>query len=209
MRRRAPPHNRLPAQARGRRTRIRNFSGVHFDYRRHGPDRPRRRPGMNARPRRHRNPVHEVPVPPECRQMIRQGALVSISTSGGKDSQTMTILLARIVPRDQLVAVHAPLGEVEWPGTIDHILATLPEGVPLILAPVASGKTLLNRVEERRMYRRLPEVRRPLRRQPVKLPGLNTGAIGPRARPARQGADTHGRSRQRHARAPDLAGQGT
>ena len=132
---------------------------------------------MNARPRRHRNPVHEVPVPPECRQMIRQGALVLISTSGGKDSQTMTILLARIVPRDQLVAVHAPLGEVEWPGTIDHILATLPEGVPLILAPVASGKTLLNRVEERRMYRRLPEVRRPLRRQPVKLPGLNTGVV--------------------------------
>ena len=55
--------------------------------------------------------------------MIRRGALVSVSTSGGKDSQAMTILLARIVPRDQLVAVHAPLGEVEWPGTIDHILA--------------------------------------------------------------------------------------
>ena len=64
----------------------------------------------------------------------------------------MTILLARIVPRDQLVAVHAPLGEVEWPGTVAHILATLPEGVPLILAPVASGKSLLERVEERRMW---------------------------------------------------------
>ena len=85
---------------------------------------------MNARPRRHRNPLHEVPVPSQCREMIRRGALVSISTSGGKDSQAMTILLARIVPRDQLVAVHAPLGEIEWPGTIDHILATLPEGVP-------------------------------------------------------------------------------
>ncbi len=60
----------------------------------------------------------------------------------------MTILLARIVPRDQLVAVHAPLGKIEWPGTIDHILATLPEGVPLILAPVSSGKTLLDRVED-------------------------------------------------------------
>ena len=107
---------------------------------------------MNARPRRHRNPVHEVSVPSQCREMIRRGALVSISTSGGKDSQAMTILLARIVPRDQLVAVHAPLGKIEWPGTIDHILATLPEGVPLILAPVASGKTLLDRVEERRMW---------------------------------------------------------
>ena len=61
----------------------------------------------------------------------------------------MTILLSRIVPRNQLVAVHAPLGEVEWPGTIEHIRATLPARVPLILAPIASGKTLLDRVEER------------------------------------------------------------
>ena len=61
----------------------------------------------------------------------------------------MTILLAHIVPRDQLVAVHAPLGEVEWPGTVEHIETTLPKDVPLILAPVASGKTLLDRVEER------------------------------------------------------------
>ena len=61
----------------------------------------------------------------------------------------MTILLARIVPRDQLVVVHAPLGEVEWPGTIEHIENTLPAGVPLIFARVASGKTLLDQVEER------------------------------------------------------------
>ena len=104
---------------------------------------------MNARPRGRRNPVLEVPLPPECQEMIRRGALVSISTSGGKDSQAMTILLARIVPHDQLVAVHAPLAEVDWSGTIPHIQTTLPEGVPLILAPVASGKTLLERVEER------------------------------------------------------------
>ena len=57
----------------------------------------------------------------------------------------MTILLSRIVPRAQLVAVHAPLGEVEWPGTIEHIKATVPKGVPLLLAPVASGKSLLER----------------------------------------------------------------
>ena len=61
----------------------------------------------------------------------------------------MTILLARIVPRHQLVAVHAPLGEVEWPGTVAHIEATIPEAVPLILAPVTSGKSLLDRIEER------------------------------------------------------------
>ncbi len=99
---------------------------------------------MNARPRGRRNPVLEVPLPPECQEMIRRGALVSISTSGGKDSQAMTILLARIVPHDQLVAVHAPLAEVDWSGTIPHIQTTLPEGVPLILAPVASEKPSSN-----------------------------------------------------------------
>ena len=61
----------------------------------------------------------------------------------------MTILLARIVPREQLLVVHAPLGEVEWPDTVEHIQNTLPPDVPLILAPVASGKSLLDRIEER------------------------------------------------------------
>ncbi|MDE0488596.1 MAG: phosphoadenosine phosphosulfate reductase family protein [Gammaproteobacteria bacterium] len=80
---------------------------------------------------------------------MRNGALVAISHSGGKDSQAMTIMLSRIVPREQLLFVHAPLGEVEWPGTIEHIEATIPPGAPLILAPVASGKTLIEGIEER------------------------------------------------------------
>ena len=96
--------------------------------------------------------ITDIPVPPRCRENIRAGALVAINHSGGKDSQAMTILLSRIVPRGQIVAVHAPLGEVEWPGTIKHIEATLPKGVPLIFAPVASGKTLLERVEERGLW---------------------------------------------------------
>ena len=37
-------------------------------------------------------------------------------------------------------------------GTIEHIERTIPQGVPLIMAPVASGKTLLERVEERGMW---------------------------------------------------------
>ena len=67
-----------------------------------------------------------IHVPPQCREMILTGALVAISTSGGKDSQAMTILLSRIVPRDRLVVIHAPLAEVEWPGTAKFIRATLP-----------------------------------------------------------------------------------
>ena len=91
----------------------------------------------------------DISVPPECREMIRRGALVALNHSGGKDSQAMTILLSRIVPREQAIVVHAPLGEVEWPGTIEHIEDTLPEDVPLILAPVSSGKSLLDSIEER------------------------------------------------------------
>ena len=93
--------------------------------------------------------IAEIRVPPECREMIRAGALVAVNHSGGKDSQAMTILLSRIVPRAQLAAVHAPLGEVEWEGVVPHVEATLPAGVPLIMAPVSSGKSLLDHVEER------------------------------------------------------------
>ena len=83
--------------------------------------------------------IADIPVPPECGDMIRTGVLVAVNTSGGKDSQAMTILLSRIVPHGQLVAVHAPLGEVEWYGTIEHIQATLPGGVPLILGRFSPG----------------------------------------------------------------------
>ena len=58
--------------------------------------------------------IVDISVPPERGGMIRTGALVAVNTSGGKDSQAMTILLSRIEPHAQLVAVHAPLGEVDW-----------------------------------------------------------------------------------------------
>ena len=142
-----------------------------------------------------------ISIPAECRETIRAGALVAISHSGGKDSQAMTILLSRIVPSDRLVAVHAPLAQVEWPGTIKHIRATLPPGMPLILAPVASGKSLLERVEERGMwpdparrwctgdYKRTPierELRRYLKAHP-RFQGRIVSAMGMRAQesPAR------------------------
>ena len=99
-----------------------------------------------------RRRLSELSVLPQCRELIERGALVAVSHSGGKDSQAMTILLSRVVPREQLLVVHAPLGEVEWPGTIAHIEATIPMGVPFILAPVTSGKTLLDRIEERGMF---------------------------------------------------------
>ena len=41
----------------------------------------------------------DVRIPPECLTMIRTAALVAINTNRGKDSQAMTVLLSRIVPR--------------------------------------------------------------------------------------------------------------
>lgn len=93
--------------------------------------------------------IHYVAVQSRCNEVIRAGALVVINTSGGKNSQAMTILLSRIVPRDQIVAVHAPLSEVEWAGTVEFIRATLPPSMTLILAPIASGNTMLDSIEER------------------------------------------------------------
>ena len=89
-----------------------------------------------------------IPIPRECRQLVRRGALVAINSSGGKDSQAMTILLSRIVPRDQLIVVHAPLGEVEWPGTIEHIERTM-EIVSWRARAFAPGAHVLDRILER------------------------------------------------------------
>ena len=86
---------------------------------------------------------------PHIEDLIHRGALFAISHSGGKDSQAATILLSRLVPAPQIVIVHAPLGAVEWPGTIEHIETTIPRGVPLIHARVASGKSLLEKVADR------------------------------------------------------------
>ena len=79
-----------------------------------------------------RRPGPGISLPSDCREMIRRGALVAVDSGGGKDSQCMTILLSSIVPREQMVVVHTPLAEVEWPGTIEHIDKTLPDGVPLM-----------------------------------------------------------------------------
>ena len=96
----------------------------------------------NAKARRDASPGPFVP--PECRAFIDGGALVAVNVSGGKDSHAMTILLSRLVPHERLVAVHAPLGEVEWPGTMEHIERTIPPSVPLILAPSRRARRCSN-----------------------------------------------------------------
>lgn len=61
----------------------------------------------------------------EVQTLIDQGAIFYISTSGGKDSQAMFIRLSAVIPRDQIVVVHADLGDVEHTGVQDHIAATV------------------------------------------------------------------------------------
>ena len=76
----------------------------------------------------------------------------------------------QVVPRDRLVAMHAPLGEVERPGAVEFIRAMLPPGMPQILAPVASGRSLLDNIEERGLFP-TPKVRwctSSLKRGPIK-----------------------------------------
>jgi len=87
-------------------------------------------------------------MPKQIHELIDQGAIFYVSHSGGKDSQAMYVELHKIIPYNQLVVVHASLGDVEWPGVIDHIKrCTYHE-----LTVVKAGKTLLEMVENRGMW---------------------------------------------------------
>jgi 3'-phosphoadenosine 5'-phosphosulfate sulfotransferase (PAPS reductase)/FAD synthetase len=86
---------------------------------------------------------------PEVAALIARGALFAINHSAGKDSQAMSIRLAQIIPANQLLVVHADLGEVEWAGNLQHIEATV-GGAPVIVAKARRG--LLQMVQERGMW---------------------------------------------------------
>lgn len=84
----------------------------------------------------------------QIQALIARGALFVVNHSGGKDSQAMCIKLERLVPRDQLVVVHADLGEVEWAGAQEHIKAT----TSLPLHVTRARRTLLEMIEDRGMF---------------------------------------------------------
>jgi DNA sulfur modification protein DndC len=88
-------------------------------------------------------------VPDEVLNLRNQGALFAVSHSAGKDSQAMLIQLRQFVPAEQLLLIHADLGEVEWPGNIEHIRKTAPD-LELIIAEPA--KTFFDMVEHRGMF---------------------------------------------------------
>ena len=89
-------------------------------------------------------------LPPPIARMRDEGALFVLNHSGGKDSQAMTIRVREVVPPEQLLVVHADLGEVEWDGNLDHIRATVGD-LPIEVC-CNERETLLETVERRRMW---------------------------------------------------------
>lgn len=89
-------------------------------------------------------------------EMIDRNALFVVSHSGGKDSQAMMVHLVNAgVPAEQMVVIHADLGNVEWGGAKDIARANAEAaGVPFIVATARRG--LLQMVTER--FERRPEV---------------------------------------------------
>lgn len=84
---------------------------------------------------------------------IASGATFFVGHSGGKDSQALSAVIESWVPANQIVYVHADLGDVEWAGIKDHIRANLPTGAELevVKAQYKDGtpNTLHHRIEKR------------------------------------------------------------
>ncbi len=126
---------------------------------------------------------------PPIEHLIAQRALFVISHSGGKDSQAMMIRLLRIVPRDQLVVIHADLGDVEWEGARelaeDQARAA---GVPFIVARAV--KTFFEMVEHR--FRTRPGPNSPCWPSAENRQCTSDLKRGPIEREARRYAKAHG-----------------
>lgn len=81
--------------------------------------------------------------------LANKGAIFYVSHSGGKDSQVMTIELAKIAPHDQLAVIHAHLPGVEWKGTRRHVQGTIGQ---LRYLEVTAVKTFFEMVNHRQMW---------------------------------------------------------
>jgi len=85
---------------------------------------------------------------PSVDELIAAGALFVSNHSGGKDSQAMLIRLLEIIPRSQLLVVHASLGEAEWDGAQEHASNQAEKaGLPFVVAHAV--KTFFDMVEHR------------------------------------------------------------
>lgn len=74
--------------------------------------------------------------------------LFVVNHSGGKDSQAMFLYVSSLIPKERIYVIHASLGEIEWPGTIEHIKNTIGEHDFKVVSH-AKGETLLTLAEKR------------------------------------------------------------
>lgn len=90
-------------------------------------------------------------IPPVIDLLLRQGASLAISISGGKDSHALLNVLAPLAHRypGAVYAIHADLGRTEWHQTPAHVERLAKEaGVSLVVVRRAQGD-LLDRWQER------------------------------------------------------------
>lgn len=75
-------------------------------------------------------------------QIKDEGGLFFASHSGGKDSQAMYNYLMKDlkIPRDQIIVVHAHLGEIEWEGITSHIENNIDHELNIVQAVTRTGE---------------------------------------------------------------------
>lgn len=91
----------------------------------------------------------------EFKAQVDAGALVVVNHSGGKDSQATYAVIRSLVPADQIIVVHADLGDdVEHVGLADHIRANIEHDLLVAQAVWKDGtrKTLLDAIERRGLW---------------------------------------------------------
>ncbi len=99
--------------------------------------------------------MKQITVPREIDSMLQAGAALSVSTSSGKDSQAMTIVLARMHRQTlewtgEMYNIHAHLGRSEWAQSLPHAKRIAEEcGIPLVVVRNERGGDLLDRIERR------------------------------------------------------------
>lgn len=99
--------------------------------------------------------MKQITIPLEVDLMLQAGAALSVSTSSGKDSQAMTVLLTRMHRQTlewtgEIYNIHAHLGRSEWPQSLPHAERIAGEcGLPLVIVRNERGGDLLDRIERR------------------------------------------------------------
>lgn len=108
---------------------------------------------MNCANKTKSNQVRDID--PEIRTALAEvlrlrdaGALFVVNHSGGKDSQAMFQIVKELVPKNQILVIHAHLIDVEWQGTEEHARATT-EGYEFQTVTHAKGESLLSIAERR------------------------------------------------------------